>query len=85
MRYHKFGLLEHDAARATPGYTIFTPLPAGCHTTYLLDMDGGVVHEWDVTGFRLGYSKLLPNGNLLTALRADPDAPAGREEARVIR
>ncbi len=85
MRYHKFGLLEHDAARATPGYTIFTPIPAGCHTTYLLDMEGDVVHEWDVTGLRTGYSKLLPNGNLLTALRADLDAPAGREEARVIR
>ena len=85
MRYHQFGLIEQDISRATSGYTLFTPIPKGCHTTYLLDMEGEVVHEWDVTGLRTGYAKLLPNGNLLTALRADLEAVPGREEARVIR
>jgi outer membrane protein assembly factor BamB len=84
MRYHKFGLLEYDAAQATPGYTIFTPIHADNHTTYLLDMNGEVVHEWDVSDFRTGYGKLLPNGNLLTVLKADLETASGREGMRII-
>ena len=85
MRYTKFGLIEHDASKATPGYTLFTPIPRGLHTSYLLNMKGEVVHQWDVTGLRSGCSKLLPNGNLLVPLRANLDAKVDREEPRVIR
>ena len=32
------GVLYHDAEKATPGYTLFTPL--GLYQTYLIDMKG---------------------------------------------
>lgn len=85
MRYREFGLTEYDQARATPGFTIFTPIPQGHNTTYLLGMRGEVVHRWDLEGFRSGYGQLLANGNMLAAVRANPDGPPGREEARLIR
>ena len=53
------GLNYVDKERAFDGYTLFAAL--GDATTYLLDMDGNVVHIWP-TG---GNPRLLDNGNLL--------------------
>jgi hypothetical protein len=54
------------------GYTLFSPLLS--RTTYLVDMDGTVVHEWK-TEFAPGNSEfLLANGHLLRCKRIE-DAP----------
>jgi hypothetical protein len=78
-------LIEHNVLKASSGYTLLTPIANGHQTSYLLNMDGQVVHQWELSGFRGGCSKLLPNGNLLTTLRADIEIKPSREEPRVIR
>jgi outer membrane protein assembly factor BamB len=45
IRRTRTGLIAHDAARAQPGYTLFTPM-YGDGTVYLLDMYGKVAHGW---------------------------------------
>ncbi|MBW1775498.1 MAG: aryl-sulfate sulfotransferase [Deltaproteobacteria bacterium] len=58
------GVLKYDKAKSFGGYTLFSPM-LGCKTTYLIDMEGNVVHKWD-TDYGPGlYAILLPNGNLL--------------------
>jgi len=69
MRYSQLGLTEHDPARATAGFTLFTPLIQ--KTTYLLNMDGEAVQMWDLDNQVGNYAQLLPNGNLLAAIKTD--------------
>lgn len=71
-------LLAYDKAKAYDGYTLFTPhtkvsswivdkiQDPGSRKTYLIDMEGNIVHTWkhDHPAF---YAELLPNGNLLRA------------------
>ncbi len=58
------GVLKYDAEKSYGGYTLFSPM-VNCTTTYLIDMEGNMVHKWD-TQYRPGaYATLLPNGNLL--------------------
>ena len=73
MRHLRTGLTIFDEARATPGYTIFSPL--GRNATHLIDMHGQVVHEWRLPGFAGIYAYLLPNGNLLAAVQTT-DGPS---------
>lgn len=73
MRYGKRGLTEHDKARATPGFTLFSPL-GRVMKTVIVNMDGDVVHEWDLPDVPGNYTHLLPSGNLLAATRV-PDGP----------
>ena len=56
------GLLVHEAG-AFEGYTLFSPLRS--KETYLVGMDGAVVHSWktDFTPGNLAY--LLDDGSLL--------------------
>ncbi|MDA0240724.1 MAG: hypothetical protein O3A84_11965, partial [Proteobacteria bacterium] len=68
MRYLQRGLTLNDKDRATPGFTIYTPL-RGDGVTYVLNMTGEVVHEWKHHAGPTNYGYLLPNGNLLIALR----------------
>jgi hypothetical protein len=49
----------YDSAKAYNGVNLFTPSGG---VSYLVDMDGRLVHKWK----SLGYSKILENGNLLT-------------------
>ncbi len=70
----KFGLQSIDPDRATPGFTLFTPL--GLQKTHLVNMQGEMVHEWDLPGEPGNYGYLLDNGNLLAAVRT-PDGPQG--------
>jgi hypothetical protein len=72
MDHGKTGLRINDAARATPGYTLFTPL--GLNTTHLIDMKGDVVHQWTLPSEPGNYAYLLANGNLLAGVRTD-DGP----------
>ncbi len=72
------GLLHYNKEKAFDGYTLFSPhakspawivdkLPnPGSKTTYLIDMEGNVVHTWKHENPGM-YAELLPSGNLLRA------------------
>lgn len=65
-------LLFHNKQKAFQGYTLF----GVGGTSYLIDMEGRVVHTW-----RLGTNpRLLENGNLLDATRDDPSGFGGFQE-----
>lgn len=65
-------LLFHDKSKAFAGYTLFG---VGSRT-YLLDMEGRVVHTWPVGT----NPHLLDNGNILDAARDDPSGFGGFKE-----
>ncbi len=69
LRGGKTGLISNEEG-AYAGYTLFTPLQST--STYLIDMEGEVVHEWK-SEYTPGHAVyLLPTGNLLRAGR-DPE------------
>ncbi|MFP6808339.1 MAG: aryl-sulfate sulfotransferase [Pseudomonadales bacterium] len=57
------GLTYHRPDLSTKGYTLLTP--HGDQSTYLIDMQGRVVHRWTFDHIHPGYGRLLKNGNLL--------------------
>jgi hypothetical protein len=61
-----------DSTKAYNGYTLF----AAKGQTYLIDMEGYVVHQWDIGT----NPRLLENGNLLDATRSDPSGFGGFRE-----
>ena len=67
------GVLQHTPNKATNGYTLFTPL--GQYNTYLIDMRGEVVHQWELPNDVGNYAYLLENGNLLVAIRTEEKGP----------
>ena len=67
----KRGLLSRTDA-ATPGYVFFNPLLSD--TTYLVNLDGQVVHTWTSRFGVSGGIYLKDNGNLMRA-GVDPTAP----------
>ena len=58
------GVLKYDNEKSYGGYTLFAPM-INCKTTYLIDMEGNVVHKWESEYTPGAYAMLLPNGNLL--------------------
>jgi outer membrane protein assembly factor BamB len=67
------GVLLYDAENSYGGYTLIAPI--GNKTTYLVDMEGNVVHTWQ-SEYNPGYhAMLLENGNLLRGGTL-PGAPA---------
>lgn len=59
------GLIANDSANTFKGYTLFNPLAST--QTYLIDMNGNLVHSWS-SHYPPGQSvRLLPDGNLLRA------------------
>lgn len=61
------GVLYYDERKSYGGYTLFAPNAS--KKTYLIDMEGNIVHTWkSKTGPGL-YAELLPNGNLLRGTR----------------
>jgi hypothetical protein len=61
-----------DSTKAYKGYTLF----AASGKTYLIDMEGYVVRQWN-----LGTNpRLLDNGNLLDATKSDPSGFGGFRE-----
>jgi hypothetical protein len=63
------GLRGYDAQRAAPGFTLFTPLLGG-GLVYLVDMQGTLVHTWQLPhppgayGYLTGRGTLFYNGNV---------------------
>ena len=66
------GLLKYDAAKAFQGYTLIPPNED--KTTYLVDMEGYIVHTWPSQYTPGQHAILLQNGNLLRGGRL-PDPP----------
>ena len=69
MLYENDGVSIFDKSKASSGYTIFWPL--GTETVMLMDMSGNIAHSWEMGGLPGNYAYLLPNGNLLAAIRTD--------------
>ena len=57
------GLTFHRPGYSTRGYTLLTPHGDVC--SYLIDLEGRIVHRWRFTHIKPGYGRLLENGNLL--------------------
>jgi hypothetical protein len=66
------GLLKYDAAKAYQGYTLIPPNES--KTTYLVDMEGYIVHTWQSEYTPGQHAILLENGNLLRGA-ALPNSP----------
>ncbi len=70
----RHGVLQYNPDKSTKGYTLFTPL--GQYNSYLIDMNGKVVHQWDLPNDVGNYAYLLENGNLLAAIRTEEAGPS---------
>lgn len=53
------------------GFTLFTPMVGVPSNTWLIDMQGRLVHRWELSGWVRLQAVLLPTGNLLYAI-SDP-------------
>ena len=67
------GVTHHDKDRATPGFTLFSPIQSD--RAYLVNKDGDAVHEWAVHGRCTNWCELLPNGNLWMNEAGSTQAP----------
>ena len=67
--HHPGGLIHYAPQQSYRGYTLITNVSG--HDARLIDMEGRVCHAWH-SDEGIGYSYLLPNGNLL--LRTGPAA-----------
>ena len=65
--------LRVNAAQTSPGYVFFNPLLS--RTTYLVDVEGQVVHTWQNDLQSGGGAYLLDNGHLLRGGQEEPDRP----------
>ncbi len=63
LRRRGVGLRALDRTKASPGYTLFAPI-AGSGQVYLIDLEGNVVHQWNLPYPPGAYGYILPNGNL---------------------
>ena len=66
------GVIHYQKEKVFDGYTLYTNHSSG-QFTYLIDMEGNVVHQWkhEADAF---YAELLPNGHLLRAEKG-PGSP----------
>ncbi len=64
--------LTMSTPQAAPGYVVFNPLLS--LTTYMVDLEGNVVHSWDSEYQSGGGAYLLDNGHLLRGGQ-QPDPP----------
>jgi hypothetical protein len=58
------GLLAYDRERAAPGFTLFAPHFVENKTVYLIDLEGKVVHTWNLP-YPLGLSGYLTESGTL--------------------
>lgn len=71
MKKNQYGLTFYNPSKTYNGYTLFAPL--GCNDVWLINMQGQLVHHWEMPDKPGAYAKLLPNGHLLYACRMDAD------------
>lgn len=62
------GLITYKPEKAYNGFTLFTPMNFPNSVTYLIDMQGRIVHMWNLGGWIRSYAEFLDNGNLLMGL-----------------
>jgi hypothetical protein len=67
------GLIKYDAGKSYQGYTLIAPNET--KTTYLVDMEGYIVHSWPSQYTPGQHAVLLENGNLLRAGRLNEPSP----------
>jgi hypothetical protein len=72
------GVLQYNPDKSLNGYCLFAP--AGWKQSYLIDMEGYIINDWECTSGPGLHDRLLPNGNLLRGYtpegwgrRLDPD------------
>ncbi|MBI5362001.1 MAG: aryl-sulfate sulfotransferase [Planctomycetes bacterium] len=65
--------LKRNEAGALAGYTLLSPLQS--RSTYLVDLQGAVVHEWKTKDGPGQSEYLLANGHLLRTARVEGDTP----------
>jgi len=64
------GFRGMDKAHAYPGFTLFAPMAATNRTVYLIDMEGNVVHRWEMPyapglhGYLTDRGTLFYNGKI---------------------
>lgn len=70
------GVLQYDERESYGGYVLLSPKDA--RATYLIDMQGRVVHSWPLPGGQnvSGVARLLDNGNLLRGIKPTGTAMA---------
>lgn len=71
MKCRNEGVTIYDKEKAFQGYTLFAPM--GCPDTWLMDMEGNMIHHWKMPERPGSYSKLLGNGNLLYGCKMDAE------------
>ncbi len=76
MRFSSFGVTHHDRTRVFPGVTLFSPLHQ--KEAYLIGVCGEVLHTWKLGAPPGSYGHLLPNGNLLIAIKSENGPPGFR-------
>jgi len=75
IRSKQLGLIYYDPTKAYNGYTLFAPAsPGSGDKTYLIDMEGRIVHLWDLGGWVRYHMELLPNGHIFGG-RYERDKP----------
>lgn len=68
------GVLKYNKEKSFGGYTLFAPTEDST-TTYLINMEGDIVHKWESEYPPGLYAVLLPNGNLLRAASVKDQQP----------
>jgi hypothetical protein len=63
QRRRGVGMIAHDPALSANGYTLIAPQTAA-GAVYLVDMQGQVVHQWQMPVRAGRHAVILPNGNL---------------------
>ncbi len=71
IRTKQLGVTYWDPTKTYNGYTLFAPLSG--KDVWLIDMEGRIVHHWEIPSMPGTYGKLLPNGNLIYACKSDPE------------
>ena len=62
------GLRALDAERTWPGFTLFALYQSAGSTVYLIDLEGKVVHTWQMP-YPAQYGRLTERGTLSTTAR----------------
>ena len=78
------GVTRHDAGKAFEGYTLYSETfmepkrqGEGERQIYLIDMQGELVHTWQVETTLQSYCRLLPDGNLVYPTHDRSDVARG--------